>query len=43
MDPAQGAFQQFKSSVDQVAFLCQRIQDNFNTDMSTLAGGFRRF
>ena len=36
MNPAQGAFQPFKSSVDQVAFLCQRIQDNFNADMSTL-------
>lgn len=35
MNPAQGAFQPFKSSVDQVAFKCQRIQDNFNADMST--------
>lgn len=33
---AQGAFQHRKSTIDQAAFLCQRIQDGFNTKMTTL-------
>jgi hypothetical protein len=37
LDPAQGAFQSHKSSIDQVGFICQRIQDGFNSKMSTLA------
>lgn len=36
MDPSQGAFQPNKASIDQVAYLCQRIQDNFNSKLSTI-------
>lgn len=37
IDPAQGAFQMHKSSIDQAAFLCQTIHDNMNNHLVTLA------
>lgn len=37
MDPAKGAFQKYKSSIDQANFLCQKIQDNMNNKLITLA------
>lgn len=37
IDSSQGAFQPHKSSIDQVAFICQRIQDNFNDGLNTVA------
>lgn len=36
IDPARGAFQKYRSSIDQAAFLCQRIQDNMNNKLTTL-------
>ncbi len=36
LHPAQGAFLEHKSSIDQVAFLCQRIQDGLNDKLTTL-------
>lgn len=37
LDSAQGAFQPRKSSTDQVTFLCQKIQNNYNAKLTTLA------
>lgn len=36
LDCAQGAFQAHKSSTDQAAFLCQRIQEGFNAKLSSV-------